>query len=632
MIRLLVALALLFAAVFALDALGTVPVSVAVEWPGGAMAPPLRVVVVALFVFALVAVIVWKILSLVLYGPGMMRGFFRGRRRDRGYSALSRGMIAIGSGDVRLAHRYADQAHRLLPNEPLVLLLEAQAAQLEGRSGDARATFERMMDRPETRLLGLRGLFIEATRAGDLEAARHYAAEAQRLAPGLPWAGTAVIEYQSAEHDWAGALATLDQNASARLIDKAEAKRLRAVLLTARAMEVEDPDPSAARSYALEAHRLAPSFVPAALVAARVLTRLQDTRKAAKVIEAVWKENPHPQLADAYLHVRPGDSSHDRLKRARSLQALRPNHIEGVLAVAQAAMDAQEFDLARESLARALRQQATQRVCLMMADLEEAETGDPGRVREWLGRAVRAPRDEAWTADGVVSETWLPVSPVTGRLDAFEWRVPVASDSGATELDGSDLAERAVRPIEPPRMALPEAGRAVDHPDDEPPAPPREVVIPAPVSIPAAATPPPAAAARAAAEPAGPAPEPVRAAARADAATSAATAAGPGQGVAGIAPLPAATAAPERETPAGADTLGKPAAAPEPTATAGPADSPPPAPAPAEAAAPAAEPRPGGRGVEEPATVQDPMPFRPDDPGPRRDQPQPPRQPVAAFS
>jgi HemY protein len=461
MIRVLLAIAFVFAAVLALDALGSVPVQVAISWPGHEMLPPLRIVVVGLLVFAALAVLLWSIVSFIVRGPTALRGFFRGRRRDRGYAALSRGMIAIGSGDTRLAHRYADDARRLLPAEPLVLLLEAQTAQMEGRADEARAVFTRMLDAPDTRLLGLRGLFIEANRAGEAEAARQYAAEAQRLSPGLPWAGTAVIENQSADHDWAGALATLDQNAAARLVDKADAKRLRAVLLTARAIEVEDPDPTAARNYALEATRIAPGFVPAAVVASRVLTRLQDTRKAAKVIETAWKENPHPELADAYIHVRPGDSGFDRLKRARTLQAIRPNEIEGVLAVARAALDAGEFKLARETLSKALRQSTTQRVCLLMADLEEAETGDPGRVREWLGRAVRAPRDAAWTADGVVSETWHPVSPVTGRLDAFEWRVPVNVESGATELDGSDLAERAARPIPPPPVAVPPPATAV---------------------------------------------------------------------------------------------------------------------------------------------------------------------------
>ncbi len=49
-----------------------------------------------------------------------------------------------------------------------------------------------------------------------------------------------------------------------------------------------------------------------------------------------------------------------------------------------------------------------------MAEIEEAEHGDTGRVREWMSRAVRAARDPVWTADGVVSERWLPVRRTAG--------------------------------------------------------------------------------------------------------------------------------------------------------------------------------------------------------------------------
>ena len=67
----------------------------------------------------------------------------------------------------------------------------------------------------------------------------------------------------------------------------------------------------------------------------------------------------------------------------------------------------------------------TQRVASLMAEIEEAEHGDTGRVREWMGRAVHASGDPVWTADGVVSDRWVPVSP-NGRLDGFEWKVPLA--------------------------------------------------------------------------------------------------------------------------------------------------------------------------------------------------------------
>jgi HemY protein len=101
------------------------------------------------------------------------------------------------------------------------------------------------------------------------------------------------------------------------------------------------------------------------------------------------------------------------------------SHLESRLAVARAALDAHEFTEARESLKPVLTT-PTRRVAALMAHLEEAETGDIGRAREWMARAVHAALDPVWTADGLIAEHWMPVSPATGRLDAFRWRVPVA--------------------------------------------------------------------------------------------------------------------------------------------------------------------------------------------------------------
>ncbi|MCA1262391.1 heme biosynthesis protein HemY, partial [Nitratireductor aquimarinus] len=199
----------------------------------------------------------------------------------------------------------------------------------------------------------------------------------------------------------------------------------RAVLLTAKAMDVLDADPQTARTAALEAHKLRPDFVPAAVTAARALFRQNELRKGSKVLETVWKKEPHPEIADVYIHARPGDSTHDRLARAKKLQSLKRNNVESALIVGRAALDAGEFQLARESCEAAARLGPRESVYLLMADIEEAETGDQGRVRQWLAKALRAPRDPAWVADGYVAERWAPISPVTGKLDAFEWRMPM---------------------------------------------------------------------------------------------------------------------------------------------------------------------------------------------------------------
>ena len=107
-----------------------------------------------------------------------------------------------------------------------------------------------------------------------------------------------------------------------------------------------------------------------------------------------------------------------------------------------------------------------------MAEIEEAEHGETGALFEWLQRAQRAPQDPAWVADGVVSDHWAPVSPATGRLDAFEWKTPAEPMSrvGAVEhlrapagAEGPRLVSADAAPLEDARRAL-TAGRPVPRP------------------------------------------------------------------------------------------------------------------------------------------------------------------------
>jgi HemY protein len=169
-----------------------------------------------------------------------------------------------------------------------------------------------------------------------------------------------------------------------------------------------------------------------------------------RLVEAAWLAQPHPDLADAYAHVKLGDSARQRLVRVETLAEKAPGHIESALAVARAAIDASEFARAREVLAPFVAS-PTQRVAMLMAELERSEHGDTGRARAWMLRAVRARHDPVWTADGYVSDRWRPVSPVTGRLDAFQWQTPLAalpSEKGVT-VEVSPFEEAMLAP--PPR-------------------------------------------------------------------------------------------------------------------------------------------------------------------------------------
>jgi HemY protein len=159
-------------------------------------------------------------------------------------------------------------------------------------------------------------------------------------------------------------------------------------------------------------------------LAGRLLAEGGKLRRANRVIDTAWRANPNPELAQAHAELRSGEAARERLKRIEGLASRVPGHMEGALAVARAALDAQEFAKARSELEPYLKR-PTKRVCLLMAELERAERNDEGRAREWTARAVHAAPDPQWTADGYVSDRWLPISPVSGRIDAFEWRVPL---------------------------------------------------------------------------------------------------------------------------------------------------------------------------------------------------------------
>ncbi len=464
----------LFLVLIALAAAGAAWVAdptgdVALSWGGWRVTTTLPVFALALGVVVVAAVLAWSILRGLWRTPQRIRRARRERRHARGRHAITHGLLAIGHGDPHAARAHAEAARRHAGDDPLTLLLHAQAAQLEGNREEAKRAFHAMAERQDTRLLGLRGLFIEAQRADDAFTAVMIADEALKSSPQAVWASQAVLGFRCAQGDWTAALAILDNNYSAGQIDKATYRRQRGVLLTARALELEKLDRDVSRESVMEAIKLAPTLVPAAVLAAKYESEAHQVRRAMRIVEAAWLSQPHPDLADAYAHVRLGDSAKARLVRMETLSAKTPGHIEGALAIARAAIDAAEFARAREALAP-FTADPTQRVALLMAEIERTEHGDAGKARSWTLRAVRARHDPVWTADGYVSDRWRPVSPVTGRLDAFQWQTPLASlpsDKGRT-IESSPFEEAMLAAPSP--RPVPEVTEGLAEPPREVPA------------------------------------------------------------------------------------------------------------------------------------------------------------------
>lgn len=457
------------------------PGTVDIEWLGYQIETSAFIATIAILTIVGLLIAIWSLLRFVATRPAAITAFMKERRRKQGFEALSRGLVAIGVGDRLLAQKYAGIARRALPNEPLTALLKAQAAQLKGDANASRRAFEAMLDRPETELLGLRGLFLEAGRRGDGEAARAFVEQAVRRDPQLGWSVNALFDMQARAGDWADALATLEIARKQDHVDIATAQRRRAVLLTAEAQDAETSSPEKALALATEALKLSPSLIPAAEISGRILATKGESRLASRLVARTWKLAPHPDLALVYAYAKPGDAPRERLKRVKYLASLAPGDIEGQIAIAIAAIEAHDWQEARAALEPYLEDRPPARICALMASIEGSD-GDKGREREWLARGLRAPRDRAWIANGYVSDRWLPVSPVTGAVDAFEWKAPVDAIGRGDE---SLLIEERFEPL--PSSSQPRIDRAAPMIDltettpraDSPP-PPRPSAPPRP--------------------------------------------------------------------------------------------------------------------------------------------------------
>jgi HemY protein len=403
------------------------PGEVTLAWQGWRIDTSVAVLALAVAAAAVLAALVYRFWRVLRGAPGTFFAHRRQARRERGYRALTYGMVAVAAGDADEAQRQARRADVLLGEPPLTMLLSAQSAQLNGDEAAAKQYFTAMLDRPETAFLGLRGLLMQAQRERDDGAALLLARRAYELRPRTAWVLTAYFDLLARHDRWREALPILEEAVRRGAVSAGEARHRRAVVLLGCSLESGAAgDRPAAVTYAKRAHSLDPDFLPATLRHVALMVEGGKRRPAARVLHNAWRRNPHPELARLYAALEP---TGDVLKKVRWFERLAshsPDHPESHIALAEAALEAQLWGAARTHLEAAAGAAPTARVCRLMAELEEKEKADMEAVRQWLLRAATAEPDSAWTCGscGAAASAWTPRCARCDALGTLEWRPP----------------------------------------------------------------------------------------------------------------------------------------------------------------------------------------------------------------
>ncbi|MBA3911199.1 MAG: heme biosynthesis protein HemY [Rhodobacter sp.] len=423
---------------------------------------PVQAVVLAV----LLIVAVWlalKLLGLINATVRFLNGdetaisrYFDRNRERKGYRALSEGMMALASGEPKVALARAQAAERLLGKPELTTLLVAQAAEAAGDRKRATEAYKVLLSDDSTRFVGVRGLLQQKLADGDREVALKLAEKAFELRPRHPETQDLLLKLQSDAGDWSGARATLGAKLKAGTLPKDVYRRRDAVLALQQAHVVIDESASIeAREAAIEANRLSPDLIPAAAMAARGYAAKGDKKNATRVLKKAWGVMPHPDLAAAFAEIEPDETPTQRLKRFRTLTALHVDSDETRMLESELLVAAEDFPAARRAMGDLVARHPTQRSLAILAAIARGEGADDAVVRDLVAKAIAAPRGPQWCCDKcqAIHAAWHPICDNCGSFDTLSWREPPASTdtpTGLAELLPLIEARPAPPPSEPP--------------------------------------------------------------------------------------------------------------------------------------------------------------------------------------
>jgi HemY protein len=408
---------------------------------------PLQAVVAALVLLAVIWA-VFKLAGLLVAFLRFLNGdetavsrYFNRNRERKGYQALADALIALSSGEGRQAMTKAARAEKLLNKPEVTALVTAQACEMVGDRRRAESAYRTLLKNDKTRFVGIRGILSQKLEDGDTDTALALAQKAFALRPRNAGMQDTLLKLQADKHDWKGARQTLGAKLKHGQMPRDLHRRRDAVLAVSQAREVlSEGNSIEAREAAIEAARLSPDLVPAAVMAARAYIEQDKSRYAARVVKKAWEAQPHPELATAFAEIEPKEAPKERLKRFEQLLRLKPDHPESKMLRAELLIAAEDFPAARRAMGDLASEDPTTRTLAIMAAIERGEGADEAVVRGWLARAVTAPRGPQWVCENcqAIAAEWGPTCANCGAFDTLDWRRPTVPESAGSPT-GSEM-------------------------------------------------------------------------------------------------------------------------------------------------------------------------------------------------
>ena len=347
------------------------------------------------------------------------------KKREIGYNSFVNGMIALSGRDFKKAISESKKVSNFLKNtSSLNLLLKSEIFKIEKKYDELNLVYQEMTKNKNTENLAFRGMMEQYLRAQDYHHAFIYGEKLFRNNPYIEKIYDALIQIISKTKNWQELLSITDKAFTKKIINIKILQENKSIAYFEIAKIKQFSEINLSIEYMDKALNLRKSFPPYIKFYIKLLIQNKNYEKARKFVKKSWKENPHREYRTViielakHLNVNLFDFTKEITKQ--NLQSE-----ESKLFLVEVSIIAQKWEIARNQIQELLDVKPKKEVCLLMAKIEEGDTGDIQKINSWSLRANNGQNNKVWVCmiSNQFQDEWSSVSHA-GHFNSLEWKQP----------------------------------------------------------------------------------------------------------------------------------------------------------------------------------------------------------------
>ena len=348
------------------------------------------------------------------------------KKKEKGYTSFINGMLALANKDFKKAIFESKKVDNYLQdNRSLSLLLKSEVFKIEKKYTELNKIYEEMIKNESTQNLGYRGLMEQYLRAQDYHHAFIYGEKLFYSNPYVDKIYETLVGILSKTNNWQQLINISDKALSKKVADKniCEVNKSIAYFEISKIKRYSELKESI--YFIKQSLKLRKNFPPYIKLYLELLIQNKDYKLAKKYFKKVWYEIPHPEykelLSSLALNLKMNFSSLTKFVIAGN----KSNYESKVLLVESLIAD-KKWAEARNEIKDILDLQPKKQVCILMAKIEEGDTGDIQKINAWNLRSKNGEDNEIWVC--VITKknqkVWSSVSE-EGYFNTLEWKKPL---------------------------------------------------------------------------------------------------------------------------------------------------------------------------------------------------------------